>query len=337
MKVVEPDLGDVEKIFGAIGLTFESHMRLAMRDQADVAEEMARSVDATLATMGSSAFEKVGEIEQALFDLGVEQYIRMTREESAKSGEKKGPVAQKYAAAREQVVREQWDDRDSDFWRCLRNEMLALVKLSNEGKDRRGLATKLQFLLSDHIKLFKSLFKSTIVDECAKVLPDDAQKPEPAEVKIVAIEESVKEALGKEVAKAVKNKGGRPRKKGRAADYMTQKEVAVMFNAACGGEVCNESKVSNWESFARTEGRRGSTPPEGMYGGRAVVYTADLREHPTPENKAILAAIIERFRSTRAVKDGIKNAQKIRYKSEESLHRMRGGMQAELARRRKNL
>ena len=51
MKVVEPDLGDVEKIFGAIGLTFESHMRLAMRDQADAAEEMARSVDATLATM----------------------------------------------------------------------------------------------------------------------------------------------------------------------------------------------------------------------------------------------------------------------------------------------
>ena len=135
MKVVEPDLGDVEKIFGAIGLTFESHMRLAMRDQADAAEEMARSVDATLATMGSSAFEKVGEIEQALFDLGAEEYIRMTREESAKSGEKKGPVAQKYAAAHDQVVREQWDDRDSDFWRCFRNEMLALVKLSNEGKD----------------------------------------------------------------------------------------------------------------------------------------------------------------------------------------------------------
>lgn len=162
-------------------------------------------------------------------------------------------------------------------------------------------------------------------------------KVEPVAAKIVAVRDEVAKELAGEVAKAVKNKGGRPRKKGRAADAMTQKEVAIMFNAACGGEVCNESMVSNWESYARTEGRRGSTPPEGMYGGRAVVYTADLREHPTPENKAILAAIIERFRSTRAVKDGIRNAQKIRYKSEESLHRMRGGMQAELARRRENL
>ena len=337
MKVVEPDLGDVEKIFGAMGLTFESHMRLAMRDDADAAEEMARSIDATLTTMGSRAFELVGEIEQALFDLGVEEYIRRVREESAKSGEKKGPVAQKYAAAHDQVVREQWDDRNSDFWRGFRNEMLVLVKLSNEGKDRRGLATKLQFLHSDHIKLVKSLLKSTIVEECAKVLPDDALKPKPAEVKIVAVEEGVTKELGEAVAKAVKNKGGRPRKKDRAADAMTQAQVAEMFNLACGDRAVTENKVSNWESYQRTEGRRGSRPPEGEYNGRLVVYTVDLREHPTPENKAILAAIIERYKSTRAVKDGIKNAQKVRCKSEESLFRARGGMQAELAKRRENL
>ena len=162
-------------------------------------------------------------------------------------------------------------------------------------------------------------------------------KVEPVAAKIVAVEDAAREEIAAEVAKAVKNKGGRPRKSERAADAMTQKEVAIMFNTACGGEVCNESMVSNWESFTRTEGRRGATPPEGMYGGRAVVYTADLRKHPTPENKAILAAIIERFRSTRAVKDGIKSAQTTHYKSEESLHRMRGGMQAELARRRENL
>ena len=336
MVVEEPDLDDVEKIYGAMGLTFESHVRLVMRDDADTSEEIARSIDATLTTMGSRAFELVGEIEQDLFDLGVEEYIRRVREVSAKSGEKKGPVAQKYVAAQEQVLREQWNDRNSDFWRGFRNEMLVLVKLTNEGKDRKGLATKLQFLHSDHSKLLKSLFKSTIVEECAKVMPD-VLKPKPAEVKVVAVEKEVTEKLGEAVAKAVKNKGGRPRKKDRSADAMTQNEVAIMFNAACGGEVCNESMVSNWESFTRTEGRRGATPPEGTYGGRAVFYTVDLREHPTPENKAILAAIIERFRSTRAVKDGIKNAQKIHCKSEESLHRLRGGMQAELARRRENL
>ena len=337
MLVEEPDLADVEKIYGAMGLTFESHTRLAIRDDADASEEIARSIDATLTTMGSRAFELVGEIEQALFDLGVEEYIRRVREESAKSGEKKGPVAQKFAAAQEKVLREQWNDRNSDFWRGFRNEMLVLVKLTNEGKDRKGLATKLQFLHSDHSKLLNSLFKSTIVEECAKVLPDDALKPKPAEVKIVAVEEGVTKELGEAVAKAVKNKGGRPRKKDRAADAMTQAQVAEMFNLACGGEEVNKDKVSNWESYQRTEGRRGSRPPEGEYNGRLVVYTVDLREHPTPENKAILAAIIERFRSTRAVKDGIKNAQKIRYKSEESLHRMRGGTQAELSRRRENL
>ncbi len=162
-------------------------------------------------------------------------------------------------------------------------------------------------------------------------------KAEPVAAKVVAVADAAREGIAAEVAKAVKNKGGRPRKAERAADAMTQKEVAIMFNTACGGDVCNESMVSNWESFARTEGRRGATPPEGVYGGRAVAYTADLRKHPTPENKAILAAIIERFRSTRAVKDGIKNAQTTHYKSEESLHRMRGGTQAELARNRQNL
>ena len=153
MLVEEPDLADVEKIYGAMGLTFESHTRLAIRDDADASEEIARSIDATLTTMGSRAFELVGEIEQALFDLGVEEYIRRVREESAKSGEKEGPVAQKYSAAQEKVLREQWNDRNSDFWRGFRNEMLVLVKLTNEGKDRKGLATKLQFLHSDHSKL----------------------------------------------------------------------------------------------------------------------------------------------------------------------------------------
>ena len=162
-------------------------------------------------------------------------------------------------------------------------------------------------------------------------------KSEPVAAKVVAVEGSVKEELGEALAQKVKNKGGRPRKKDRAADAMTQAQVAEMFNLACGGDEVNKDKVSNWESYQRTEGRRGSTPPEGEYNGRLVVYTVDLREHPTPENKAILAAIIERFRSTRAVKDGIRNAQKIRCKSEESLFRARGGMQAELARRRENL
>ena len=159
-------------------------------------------------------------------------------------------------------------------------------------------------------------------------------KPGPVAAKVVAVADGVKDELVAAVAEKVRNKGGRPRKSDRAADSMTQREVAVMFNLACDGDVCNESMVSNWESFVRTEGRRGASPPEAEYNGRPVVYTADLRRHPTAENKAILAAIIERFRSTRAVKDGIAAHARQHYKSEESLFRARGGIQTELAKRR---
>ena len=158
--------------------------------------------------------------------------------------------------------------------------------------------------------------------------------PEPVAAKVVAVADDVKAELGAAVADKVRNKGGRPRKSDRAADSMTQREVAVMFNLACGGDVCNESMVSNWESFIRTDGRRGAAPPEAEYNSRPVVYTADLRRHPTAENKAILATIIERFRSTRAVKDGIAAHARRHFKSEESLFRARGGIQAELAKRR---
>ena len=79
---------------------------------------------------------------------------------------------------------------------------------------------------------------------------------------------------------------------------------------------------------------RGARPHEAEYNGRPVVYTADLRRRPTPENKAVLAAIIERFRSTRAVKDGTAVRDRRNFKSEESLFSARGGAQAELAKRR---
>lgn len=332
----ESDIAGDEKVLAALGLTYESNMRLAIRDWADTEEEMASRVGATLSTMESSAFELIEQNVRKIHEDGVDAYLAQLGDIEPGNGSEV-LSAQKIRVAHERALREQWDDPSSDFWRGIRNKMLTVLKLSNEGKDRTGFATKMMFFDAAHRKIFKRLFVSTIVEESKKVLPYDEQEPKPAEVKIVAIEESVKEALGKEVAKAVKNKGGRPRKAERAADTMTQKEVAIMFNTACGGDVCNESMVSNWESFARTEGRRGATPPEGVYGGRAVAYTADLRKHPTPENKAILAAIIERFRSTRAVKDGIKNAQTTHYKSEESLHRMRGGTQAELARNRQNL
>ncbi len=101
------------------------------------------------------------------------------------------------------------------------------------------------------------------------------------------------------------------------------------------GPSCTESKVNNWERFDRSGGKVGSMPPSAEYKGHPVSYSADLRKFPTPENKAILAAIIERYKSTAAVKDGIRHKADLHFKSAETAFRGRGGIQTELAKGRR--
>lgn len=122
---------------------------------------------------------------------------------------------------------------------------------------------------------------------------------------------------GKALREAVKDKGGPTAKSTGALPKLTQKEVALMF-----GSPCNEDMVANWEAYDKTNGKRGSLPPSANYNGKSYSYTQVLRVETTAENKAILAAIVEEYKKTQSVKDGIKEF--THFKSEETLARAAG-------------
>lgn len=154
-----------------------------------------------------------------------------------------------------------------------------------------------------------------------------AVKPaEPVRAVVVDVAKPVAEklqtAITETVTTAVKNKGGRPKKTDRAAGYMSQGQVAAMF-----GKPCTGNTVSNWESYMRSGGKRGARPPEAEFEGHLVVYTSDLREFPTEKNMLKLAALIERYKSTRAVKDNISHKRDTHFKSDETQFRKQVGVQ----------
>lgn len=97
-----------------------------------------------------------------------------------------------------------------------------------------------------------------------------------------------------------------------------------MFGAPCTAE-----KVANWEAKARGA-KRGSNPPAATVDGVLHSYSQKLRENPTAENMAILAAIVRDYKSRVAVKQRLKDAPPIVHaKSEETSARMRGVPQEE--------
>jgi len=163
-------------------------------------------------------------------------------------------------------------------------------------------------------------------------------KPEPVKAVVVGVASAVKSeftaeigtAVKESVAAAVRNKGGRPRKEGRDPNALSQAQVAAAF-----GEPCTVNKVDQWERYLRSEGKRGTRPPSAEYKGRIVTYSPDLRNFPTPENKLILSALIAEYQSTHRVKSALKE-KTVHCRSEETRFRARGGVQAELARKREN-
>lgn len=132
------------------------------------------------------------------------------------------------------------------------------------------------------------------------------------------------EALPAKTVEALKSRGGRPKKSDRAAGAFTQAQIAGMFGAPCTVE-----KVANWEAKARGA-KRGSNPPTATIDGVIHSYSQKLRENPTAENMAILAAIVRDYKSRVAVKQRLKDAPTIVHaKNEETSARMRGVVQEE--------
>lgn len=127
----------------------------------------------------------------------------------------------------------------------------------------------------------------------------------------------VDKAAGKSLRAAMQDPGGRPKKTAGGAKVPTQAEMAVAF-----GEPCNEEMIANWEARAAGK-RRGANPPDALYKGERIVYSAELRLNPTPDNKNRLAALITEFQSRHRFKAAVgEKAKIIHARSEETSYRM---------------
>lgn len=120
---------------------------------------------------------------------------------------------------------------------------------------------------------------------------------------------------GKTLYMAMKDRGGRPSKPSNGAHVMTQAEVANAF-----GEPCNKEMVANWEARARGA-KRGANPPDAIYKGERIHYSADLRTNQTPDNTNRLSALISEFQSRHRIKKAIKE-KLVHHKTDETLYRM---------------
>lgn len=121
----------------------------------------------------------------------------------------------------------------------------------------------------------------------------------------------------------LKNKGGRPPKTIGGAKVMTQAEMAVSF-----GKPCNEQMVANWEARAAGK-KRGANPPDAVYKGERIIYSAELRLNPTPDNKNRLSALVAEFQSRHRIKGAIR-CKALHMKSPETLARSSGRIDASI-------
>ena len=133
-------------------------------------------------------------------------------------------------------------------------------------------------------------------------------------------------SAGKGLRTALKDPGGRPKKTNGGAKVMTQAEMAVAFGAPC-----NENMVNGWEARAAGK-KRGANPPDAIYNDERIIYSAELRLNPTPDNTKRLSALITEFQSRHRIKDAI--GEKARHmKSPETLAKESGQIAAAIRER----
>ena len=152
---------------------------------------------------------------------------------------------------------------------------------------------------------------------------DEDAKGYPTDVNVV----SVAPSAGKSLRAAMKDPGGRPKKTNGGAKVMTQKEMSEAFGAPC-----NEEMVANWEARAAGK-KRGSNPPDAIYNGERIVYSAELRTNPTPDNRKRLSALISEYNSRHRVKEAIDRKRTIHCRTDETLAKASGQI-ADAMRRR---
>lgn len=84
--------------------------------------------------------------------------------------------------------------------------------------------------------------------------------------------------------------------------------------------------VANWEARAAGK-KRGANPPDVLYQGERIVYTAELRRNPTPDNQKRLTALIGEFQSRHRIRKAVR-VKTLHMKSPETLARASGQIAA---------
>ena len=146
----------------------------------------------------------------------------------------------------------------------------------------------------------------------AKAVAEEIRK-EPLDTRVIDVATSA----GKSLRAALKDPGGRPEKADGVAMVMTQSEMAQAF-----GEPCNTQMIANWEARAAGK-KRGANPPDAEYKGERIVYSAEIRTNPTPENKIRLSVLIAEFQARHRIKSFI-GQKTVHMKSAETLARASG-------------
>lgn len=158
-------------------------------------------------------------------------------------------------------------------------------------------------------------------DSLAKKVITEIRK-QPINARLVDVTPSA----GKGLRTALKDPGGRPKKTSGGAKVTTQAEMAVAFGAPC-----NESMVANWEARAAGK-KRGANPPDAIYNGERIIYSAELRTNPTPDNEKRLTALIAEFQSRHRIKEAI-GEKALHMKSPETLAKASGQIGAAIRER----
>ena len=144
-----------------------------------------------------------------------------------------------------------------------------------------------------------------------EVITEIRKQPLPARLVDVA------PSAGKPLRAAMKDPGGRPPKTHGGAAVMTQAEMATAF-----GSPCTEDMVNGWEARAAGK-KRGANPPDALCNGERIIYSAELRLNPTPDNQKRLTALIVEFQSRHRIKEAV--GEKARhFKSPETLAKASG-------------
>jgi len=170
----------------------------------------------------------------------------------------------------------------------------------------------------DHEKLIAAKDLNILITRLKRARPVlwvDNANYKPNDTPLPARVVDVSKEGAKSLRTALKDPGGRPAKTEGGAKVLSQGEMAVAF-----GEPCNEAMVANWEARAAGK-KRGANPPDAVYNGLKIIYSAELRTNPTPDNKKRLTALIAEFQSRHRLKAAIgEKAKTIHCRSAESLY-----------------